>query len=145
MGRCVILFIMLGLACYLMTLISIIQPDDYFEKIYNIHIINGFTNNSSVPLVVWCISSDNVDLGGRALQERDEFSWSVKSTFWKNTKFLCTMKFDNQRRSFQAFQRRRDIQRCYPTRECFWLVKEDGFYYSNDEIYWRKDFNWTLN
>ncbi|KAK4732717.1 hypothetical protein R3W88_025705 [Solanum pinnatisectum] len=135
MGRCIIFFIMLGLACYIMALISINQPDDYFEKIYNIHIINGFTNNSSVPLVVWCISSDNVDLGGRALQERDEFSWSVKSTFWKNTQFLF----------FKLFKEEGILKEVNPTRECFWLVKEDGFYYSNDEIYWRKDFNWTLN
>ncbi|CAN4120689.1 unnamed protein product [Withania somnifera] len=138
--QCTMFLIILGI--YIIALISIKQPDEYFEKIYNIHIINGFTNNSSLPLVVWCISSDRVDIGGRALQEHDEYSWSVKTTFWKNTQFLCTMKFDQQKRSFQAFQRK-DIQRCSPTRECFWLVKEDGFYFSNDEIYWRRDFSWT--
>lgn len=135
----------LGVACYIIMLILIKQPDEYFGQVYNVHIINGFTNNSSLPLVVWCNADDGADMGGRALQERDEFSWSVKTTFWKSTQYLCTMKNDNQRRSFQAFQRRRDIQRCSPTRECFWLVKEDGFYFSNDEIYWRKDFSWTLN
>ncbi|XP_009595483.1 S-protein homolog 21 [Nicotiana tomentosiformis] len=136
-----IFLLILGLASYV-TFISIKQPYDYFGNIYNVHIINGFTNNSSLPLVVWCSSGDTGDIGGRALQERDDFSWSVKTKFWKNSQYVCTMKLDQKRRRFQAFYGSRDVQRCSPTKQCFWLVKEDGFYFSNDEIYWQKDFSW---
>ncbi|CAN4095678.1 unnamed protein product [Withania somnifera] len=130
-----IFLLILGLATYI-TFLSLKQPPyhNYYyfgNNIYNIHIINGFTNNSSLPLIVWCSSG-----------ERDDFSWSVKTKFWKNTMYLCTMKLDQKRRKFEAFHGVRDVQRCNPTKHCFWLVKEDGFYFSNDEIYWKKDFSW---
>lgn len=57
MRPCNIFIFILGLATYL-TPISFTQPDDYFGNIINVHIVNGFTNNSSLPLVVWCISGD---------------------------------------------------------------------------------------
>lgn len=143
-----IFLLILGLATYI-TFISLKQQPyhhNYYyfgNNIYNIHIINGFTNNSSLPLIVWCSSDDDSgDIGGRALQERDDFSWSVETKFWKNTMYFCTMKLDQKRRKFQAFHGNRDVQRCNPTNHCFWLVKEDGFYFSNDEIYWQKDFSW---
>nr|GMD70090.1 S-protein homolog 6-like [Ipomoea batatas] len=137
-----ILLLIVGMATYIALIALSTQPDAYFGNVYGVHIINGFTNNSSLPLVVWCNSGDGDDIGGRALQERDDFSWSVKPTLWTNLLFSCTMKFDQQRRKFAAFSQGRDVSRCSPTRRCFWLVKEDGFYFSVDGINWRKDFSW---
>ncbi|XP_019166027.1 PREDICTED: uncharacterized protein LOC109161915 [Ipomoea nil] len=143
-AQSILLVIILALATYA-AFISLKQPDRYLGSVvYDVHVINGFSDNSSMPLVVWCSSSADDDIGGRALQEGDEFSWSVKTIFWANIKFRCTMKFDRRRRRFEAFRRSRDVERCNPTRHCFWLVKKDGFYFGNDGINWRKDFSWTM-
>lgn len=110
---------------------------------YEVRVINGFTNNSSLPLVIWCASKDS-DIGGRALQEHDDFSWPVKTNFWITTtsQFSCTVKLDRARKSFDAFKVPRDIYRCSTLRKCSWLVMEDGFYFSDDEVNWKKDFSW---
>ncbi|KAB2625776.1 hypothetical protein D8674_017436 [Pyrus ussuriensis x Pyrus communis] len=121
---------------------SILEPQNFYGTEYNVRVVNGFTNNSSLPLVIWC-ASQNSDLGGRALQEHDDFSWSLRTSLWGTTDlFKCTMKWDRIRRSFEAFKASRDIQRCGPLRKCSWLVREDGFYFSNDEVNWKKDFSW---
>ncbi|CAK9318824.1 unnamed protein product [Citrullus colocynthis] len=110
---------------------------------YEVRVISGFTNNSSLPLVIWCASKDS-DIGGRALQEHDDFSWPVKTNFWITTtsQFSCTVKLDCARKSFDAFKVPRDIYRCSTLRKCSWLVMEDGFYFSDDEVNWKKDFSW---
>ncbi|KAK3021133.1 hypothetical protein RJ639_045906 [Escallonia herrerae] len=38
------------------------------RTMHEVHIINGFTSNSSMPLVIWCKSNQG-DLGGHALRE----------------------------------------------------------------------------
>ncbi|CAI0380370.1 unnamed protein product [Linum tenue] len=111
---------------------------------FDVRVINGFTSNSSLPLIIWCSSGDStVDLGGRALQERDDFGWSLKTKLYSSSMFLCTMKWDAKRRKFDAFKAPRDVRRCSPLRKCSWLVREDGFYFSNDEVNWKKDFSWS--
>ncbi|KAF4370872.1 hypothetical protein G4B88_012672 [Cannabis sativa] len=108
---------------------------------YDIRIINGFSDNSSLPLVIWC-ASEQSDLGGRALQERDDFSWRVRTDMWGNPHFVCTMKWDRKRKKFDAFKVSRDVRRCSLLRKCSWLVTENGFFFSDDEINWKKDFSW---
>lgn len=122
--------------------LSIYRPENFSGLEYDVRVINGFTNNSSLPLVIWCLCN-NDDMGGRALQEGDDFSWSLKTNFWSATQFSCTMKWDTKRRKFDAFKVPRDVYRCSLLRKCFWMVREDGFYFSNDEINWKKDFSWS--
>ncbi|KAI3823019.1 hypothetical protein L1987_10622 [Smallanthus sonchifolius] len=106
---------------------------------YQIRVVNGFTNNSSLPLVIWCASQDG-DIGGRALQEGDDYTWDTRLSIWSPTPaYSCTMKWDRTRKKFEAFQVHRD---CGSLRKCSWLVKEDGFYFSNDGCNWVKDFSW---
>ncbi|KAM0044956.1 putative plant self-incompatibility S1 [Helianthus debilis subsp. tardiflorus] len=113
---------------------------------YQIRVVNGFTNNSSLPLVIWCVSSSSSDddIGGRALQEGDDYTWDTRLSIWSPTPaYSCTMKWDRIRKKFEAFQ----VPRCSSSgssliRKCSWLVKEDGFYFSNDECNWVKDFSW---
>ncbi|XP_050259820.1 S-protein homolog 5-like [Quercus robur] len=119
----------------------ILQPDQLHGREYDVRVVNGFTNNDSLPLVIWCASKDS-DLGGRALQEHDDFSWRLRTNLWGTTHFLCTMKWDQKRKSFDAFKGPRDIYRCGPLRKCSWLVREDGFYFSNDEVNWKREFSW---
>ena len=109
---------------------------------YDIRVINGFSDNSSLPLVIWC-ASEQSDLGGRALQERDDFSWRLKTDLWGNPRFVCTMKWDQRRKRFDAFKVSRDVPRCNPLKKCSWLVTENGFFFSSDEVNWKKDFSWS--
>lgn len=143
-----ILLLILVLSSYIILISFWQQPYNYYyfqgTKVYDVRIINGFTQNSSLPLVIWCRTGEGGDLGGRALQEGDDYAWSVKASFWKskNEVFVCTMKWEKKRKSFEAFKGRRDGVRCGALRKCSWLVKEDGFYFSSDEIIWTKDFSW---
>lgn len=136
------------LALYI-ALLTLKQQLSAAGRTYTVRIVNGFSNNSSLPLVVWCVGPRGVDIGGRALQERDDYSWSVQVGFgWSSarTRFVCTVKWDRRRRKFEAFRARRDEYRCGGGGggggQCLWLVKEDGFYFSNDGIKWIKDFAW---
>ena len=99
----------------------------------------------SLPLVIWCASSER-DMGGRALQEGDDYSWSLETKFWgggHESNIFCTMKWDRRRKRFDALRVSRDCRRCSPSKLCLWLVKEDGFYFSNDGKNYHKDFAWV--
>ncbi|KAL6344304.1 hypothetical protein AAG906_037875 [Vitis piasezkii] len=134
-------FLLMFLLAAFIIFMSLKQSENFSGAEYDVRIVNGFTDNSSLALVIWC-TSDNKDIGGRALQVGDDFSWSVKTNLWGATPFHCTMKWDATRKQFDAFQVQRDVQRCGPLRTCFWLVREDGFYFSNDQVNWKKDFSW---
>ncbi|KAG7018836.1 Self-incompatibility protein S1, partial [Cucurbita argyrosperma subsp. argyrosperma] len=135
--------LMLILFPFFTVFMSLLPPEQLYGIEYEVRVINGFTNNSSLPLVIWCASKD-CDIGGRALQEHDDFSWPVRTNFWITTtsQFSCTVKLDRTRKSFDAFKVPRDIYRCSALRKCTWLVLEDGFYFSDDEVNWKKDFSW---
>ncbi|KAK9078953.1 hypothetical protein SSX86_000622 [Deinandra increscens subsp. villosa] len=107
---------------------------------YEIRVVNGFTNNSSLPLVIWC---DEGDIGGRALQQGDDYTWDTRVSMWTQA-YRCTMKWGGTRKKFEAFERGRcrTSSSSSSVRKCSWLVKEDGFYFSNDECKWVKDFSW---
>ncbi|KAI4311357.1 hypothetical protein MLD38_036261 [Melastoma candidum] len=140
-------FLLLSFLSILATLI--LRPGSSYRVEYDVRVINGFRDNSSMPLVIWCASSDEDDMGGRALQEGDDYGWSVVVTelIWGYNAagpslFRCTMKRDAARKTFDAFVVGADSARCWSTRKCWWLVKEDGFYFGNDEVSWQKQFPW---
>ncbi|KAH7833187.1 hypothetical protein Vadar_003895 [Vaccinium darrowii] len=137
----IFLLILLSLSSYI-GFSSVRNPNFFFSTGYDVFVINGFKNNSSLPLVIWCSSSSG-DMGGRALQEGDDFSWSLKTNIWGTPLYTCTMKWDETRKRFVAFEVSRDSNRCAPFRKCFWLVREDGFYFSSDGVIWNKDFSWS--
>ncbi|MED6110285.1 hypothetical protein PIB30_041561 [Stylosanthes scabra] len=139
-------FLMLCLAISIVVVTTTIERAKNFSLFgnneYYVQVINGFSDNSSVPLVIWC-SSEEMDLGGRALQEHDDFSWIMRPGFWGgNNEMKCTMKWDTTRRSFDAFMASRDTHRCGAYRMCYWMVTQDGFFFSNDQVNWSMDFLW---
>nr|GEV55435.1 ribonuclease H-like domain-containing protein [Tanacetum cinerariifolium] len=102
---------------------------------YQVRVVNGFTSNSSLPLVIWCASQDGDIIGGRALQEGDDLAWDTTLSFWtSNPAFTCTMKWDRTRKKFDAFRVYQDGTKCGNLRKCSWLVKEDGVFRSCEEI-----------
>ncbi|CAA7045679.1 unnamed protein product [Microthlaspi erraticum] len=122
----------------------VLQPQTMlFGEEYDVRVINSFRGNSSVPLVIWC-NSPQGDMGGRALQEGDDFGWTAKMELWSwRQVYTCTMKWESKRKRFEAFKVSRDSNRCGITKKCSWSVREDGFYFSSDEVYWTKDFSWS--
>ncbi|WZY72801.1 hypothetical protein YC2023_005041 [Brassica napus] len=98
---------------------------------FDVRVINSFRDNSSLPLVIWCTSPQG-DLGGRALQEGDDFRWTARIELWSwRAEYTCTMKWELKRKRFEAFKVSRDSNRCGITKKCSWSVREDGFYFSN--------------
>ncbi|XP_059630373.1 S-protein homolog 74-like [Cornus florida] len=134
----ILLLVLLCLASCILFM-SMTQPDYFRGTEFDVRIVNGFTNNSSLPLVIWCSSKDG-EMGGRALQEGDDFGWTFKTKYFWDTSsvFSCTMKWDQKRKSFNALQVGHHWER-----KCFWVVKEDGFYFSNDDLNWKKLFSWS--
>lgn len=129
-----------------LTILALLSPPGqrYLEPgtVYEVRVVNGFTDNSSLAVVIWC-SSEHGDMGGRALQEGDDFSWRVRTDyFWGTPNYLCTVKWDRKRKKFHAFRVSRDVFRCGPLKKCSWLVTQNGFFFSNDEVNWTKDFSW---
>ncbi|KAE8718359.1 hypothetical protein F3Y22_tig00110015pilonHSYRG00236 [Hibiscus syriacus] len=133
---------MLFVACAIIFMSVYYTAGQFLGTEYEVRVINGFSNNSSLPLVIWCVSQQDGDMGGRALQEGDDYGWRVKTNIWGDFGYLCTLKWDGKRRSFEAFRVGRDSRRCGPLNKCSWLVKEDGFYFSSDEVNWKKHFSW---
>ncbi|XP_039040156.1 S-protein homolog 5-like [Hibiscus syriacus] len=113
---------------------SVYPPGHFFGIEFEVRVINGFSNNSSLPLVIWCVSQQDEDMGGRALQESDDYGWRVKTNLWGSSDYLCTLKWDRKRRSFEGFKVGRDSQRCGSLNKRCWVVREDGFYFSRDEV-----------
>ncbi|GFS42226.1 hypothetical protein Acr_00g0078580 [Actinidia rufa] len=108
MKTLIMFLLILSLASYI---VFISGRNDYLTGTgYDVYVINGFKNNSSLPLVIWCSSQEN-DIGGRALQEGDDFSWSLKTSLWGTTFYSCTMKWDQMRKRFDAFHHHRDSRR----------------------------------
>ncbi|KAJ0254701.1 hypothetical protein HA466_0105710 [Hirschfeldia incana] len=72
---------------------------------YDVRVINSFRDNSSLPLVIWCTSPQG-DLGGRALQEGDDFRWTARIELWSwMAEYTCTMKWELKRKRFEAFKK----------------------------------------
>ena len=138
--------LLLSLLALCMIFLTIKQPEYYFYATeYDVRVVNGFSDNSSLPLVIWCATPE-ADMGGRALQEGDDYSWTLTANFWAgggSSRVFCTVKWDQKRKKFDAFLVSRDSQRCSPYKLCLWVVKEDGFYFSNDGVLFHKDFSWS--
>ncbi|XP_002865598.2 S-protein homolog 6 [Arabidopsis lyrata subsp. lyrata] len=139
--KIILLLLMLIITSLTIMITLMLQPQTMLlGEEYDVRVINNFRDNSSLPLVIWCTSPQG-DLGGRALQEGDDFEWTVKIDLW-SAEYTCTMKWNTKRKRFEAFKVSRDSNRCGSTKKCSWSVREDGFYFSNDEVYWTKDFSW---
>ncbi|EFH59754.1 Plant self-incompatibility S1 [Arabidopsis thaliana x Arabidopsis arenosa] len=142
--KTIILLLLMLIAISLTIIFTLIlQPQTMFlGEEFDVRVINSFRDNSSLPLVIWCTSPQG-DLGGRALQEGDDFEWTAKIDLWSwMAEYTCTMKWNSKRKRFEAFKVSRDSNRCGSTKKCSWSVREDGFYFSSDEVYWTKDFSW---
>ncbi|KAI5649947.1 hypothetical protein M9H77_35952 [Catharanthus roseus] len=72
----------------------------------------------------------NDDLRFHDLLVHQEFNWSFNMNFQGTTLFFCHFWWANKDKSFEVFNR--DIGTNYCSTNCYWFVKEDGFYFIDD-------------
>lgn len=123
---------------------SLIQADDEEKFVirwkYKVHIINGYANNDN-PLIIHCKSRDD-DLGEHTLWMNNEFLFKFRKDFFVTTAFWCGFIHGSSRKVIYVFRIDYESNFCRATGNCFWSVREDGFYFSNDNKSWVKRYNW---
>lgn len=75
-------------------------------------------------------ASGDDDLRFHDLLVHQEFNWSFNMNFQGTTLFFCHFWWANKDKSFEVFNR--DIGTNYCSTNCYWFVKEDGFYFIDD-------------
>ncbi|KAJ0091862.1 hypothetical protein Patl1_26796 [Pistacia atlantica] len=111
-----------------------------FRMIYRVHIINGFSNNDN-PLIIHCYSKDD-DLGEHSLLMNDEFKFKFGRNVWTVTRFVCDMRSGLKSKKIIVFLMGDEGKRCRGTGHCFWSIRDDGFYFCNDNKSWVKRYDW---
>ncbi|KAL4575020.1 hypothetical protein LXL04_021860 [Taraxacum kok-saghyz] len=107
-----------------------------YLDLYAVYITNGDIDN----LMAHCKSKDD-DIGDKKLTPNQYFHWIFRQNFLLTTLFACTFRSmtpDNKElkhATFNVF----DIQLSilcgdeYSINRCYWLVRNDGFYFSRDD------------
>ncbi|KAJ0091863.1 hypothetical protein Patl1_26797 [Pistacia atlantica] len=108
---------------------------------YKVHIINGFTSNEN-PLITHCKSKDN-DLGEHVLWMNNEFMFKFRKNIFGTTCFWCDMRHGSAQKTIDVFRVGHESNKCHGTGNCFWSVREDGFYFSDNNQSWIKMYDWV--
>ncbi|KAK6791963.1 hypothetical protein RDI58_011044 [Solanum bulbocastanum] len=96
---------------------------------YQIWIASDLPNGTN-PLFVHCWSKDN-DLGTHFLNPGPEgYHWHFRENIWQTTKYKCEFVWVTKTITFYVFES--DSDKCRGRGDiCYWLVREDGFYFAN--------------
>ncbi|XP_057466445.1 S-protein homolog 5-like [Actinidia eriantha] len=105
--------------------------------IYTVHIIDGLASSGPPELTFRCKSGDD-DLGLQSPVPGQDYNFTFRESIFGSTLFFCTFNLGDQRQSFDVFNKGIRKQ----CKQCFWLVKEDGFSFSNDNFHYEKKYNW---
>ncbi|KAL5781292.1 hypothetical protein ACOSP7_006321 [Xanthoceras sorbifolium] len=108
---------------------------------YTVHIMNNFSSNQN-PLKMHCWSNDD-DLGEHTLWMKNEFYFSFREKFFGWTHFWCEMHHGTQVKTFDVYSTRTRAFKCPSTFNCYWSVRDDGFYFSDDLEKWDKYIGWS--
>uniref|UniRef100_M1DEZ0 S-protein homolog n=2 Tax=Solanum TaxID=4107 RepID=M1DEZ0_SOLTU len=99
------------------------------EKI-EVHIVDGIEKQTP-PLKFHCASRDD-DLGWHYPHLGSDFTFSFRPSVFSETVFFCHFFWGSKDSAFEVY---RDSGACgkegIDTGTCYWLVKEDGFYFAN--------------
>lgn len=103
---------------------------------YKIIVLNDIIQKNAAPLKVHCQSKDN-DLGYHILPFARDLDWSFRANFWATTRFYCHFWWGRKQRAFDVFYDGWS-EFCDAPKDsidnrnyCFWVVRTDGFYFSN--------------
>ena len=106
----------------------------HLTKGKEVHIVNGLPDNTH-SLVVRCQSKDD-DFGYHTLLLGQEFSWKFHINIFGRTLYFCHFWLQGIKdRSFDVYDDWNEKPHCADNlndiKTCYWLVKDDGFYYSD--------------
>ncbi|GFS40551.1 hypothetical protein Acr_17g0009890 [Actinidia rufa] len=105
---------------------------------YTVHIVNGITPKPGSPILQFHCQSNDDDLGVKFPKPGEDFNWSFRENLIGSTLFFCSFSRGQQSASFDVFNHDLDDQ----CKQCYWLVKEDGFYFSDSTKLYQKRYNW---
>ncbi|KAE8698834.1 putative Leucine-rich repeat receptor-like protein kinase family protein [Hibiscus syriacus] len=125
--------------------IAAINEDMVFIN-YHIHIVNDLPNDMPPgvpPLKIHCKSGDR-DIGEMPMFPHDDYQFDTKVDWFATTLFFCSVDWlEGKQQSFDAFVARRDEHRCRKYHNsCLWSVREDGIYFSDDNLNWFNTYPW---
>ncbi|GMJ08296.1 hypothetical protein like AT3G24060 [Hibiscus trionum] len=119
--------------------------EDLLWRNYHIHVTNDLPSepHGEPSLYLHC-KSKNKDLGEKSMVQHEDYTWDTKINLWRTTLFFCHAVWVNHKEQyFDAFKATRDEDRCMVYHfSCLWSVKEDGIYFSNDELTWTNAYPW---
>ncbi|KAK3041341.1 hypothetical protein RJ639_002322 [Escallonia herrerae] len=112
---------------------------------YEVHVIDGILDDPN-PVHVHCKSKDD-DLGTHDLRANDDFHWRFGLNLFGGTHFTCYFAWRTNVQNFAAFDQWW-AYKCAREHRCYWLVKPDGFYFSNYLAPWlsgdwKKEHDWA--
>ena len=103
---------------------------------FEVFVVSQLPANSSL-LHIHCASKDN-DLGDHDLHRDGQFRWQFRMNFWGTTEFWCHFWWNSKDRRFTVMRWSFAKIHCghdlLIRNTCFWMVREDGFYFSNRGI-----------
>ncbi|KAJ0010081.1 hypothetical protein Pint_33737 [Pistacia integerrima] len=107
---------------------------------FRVHIINALSHDN---LDIHCYSLDD-DLGEHNLGVGGDFTFKFGEHVILHTRFWCDMKYGSDHsKTIDVFTENIGNKHCCHTRKCFWSVREDGFYFSNNNQSWVKWYDWS--
>ncbi|KAI6699145.1 hypothetical protein NL676_019266 [Syzygium grande] len=105
-------------------------------RMYHVHIVNNLPGDFALH----CQSGDH-DLEARILHPNEEQLIRFKINFFRTTRFYCAARWGERYKQFDAFWASRDENRCDNV-DCYWSVRDNGFYFSNDNTNWSLEYTW---
>ncbi|KAJ0013529.1 hypothetical protein Pint_21529 [Pistacia integerrima] len=138
------------LSCWLIVLLIIFhisQASTFANKVsfcwkFRVHIINALSHDND-NLIIHCYSLDD-DLGEHNLRVGDEFTFKFGRHVILTTRFWCDMKYGSDHsKTIDVFTENIGDKYCCHTNKCFWSIREDGIYFSNNNQSWVKWYDWS--
>ncbi|XP_058201633.1 S-protein homolog 5-like [Rhododendron vialii] len=106
-----------------------------------VHIVSNVPN----PLLKFRCQSKDSDLGLRTLNDGQEFSWKFYPHIFFRTLFFCHFYWETKDKSFVVYNQEIDGSCKNKKSEfnCYFRVSPDGFYFSNDNVNYKKINDWA--
>ncbi|KAF3676082.1 hypothetical protein P3S67_009022 [Capsicum chacoense] len=95
----------------------------------HVHVVDGLASNNP-PLKLHCASGDN-ELGWHYPKTGDDFNFSFTPSEVVTTIFFCHFWWGAKDSAFEVYNTDGNCGKDN-SQICYWLVKEDGFYFAHD-------------
>ncbi|KAL8264686.1 hypothetical protein R6Q59_022816 [Mikania micrantha] len=132
--------------CFLLLALSLAHKTNgvCFQLHWDMKIYNGINGQ----LVIYPTSKDGVDLGPHNLAPNESFAWDFCEKFAGSTHWYTLFYWQPHQQNYTVFDDtiRHECFKLRGSEQCYWLVREDGFYMNAfDDPYpkgWVKKYDW---